>query len=326
MGKTVILSLFVVPALVISAFSVLEAQPASRPEIICRPAPNPITINGFLNDWGDIKLPIDRIEMTDPDTSRGAAFRNKAWCHLFWDAEKLYLAFIIEDSRLMAYTYNNGDNLFYDDCIEIFMSRTDDSALTWSPDVFHLFVGLNNNITEKQGIVHVPGKGKIQQIQTDDVHVEAYVRLHGTLNDNRDEDSGYIAEMAVTWESLGMKPAPQTQFRFNFAIDDLDVKPDSGKTGGEHDTYFHYAQLWSERLKNVPRNWATVTLEGSVAGKTRNKTGPFMAPWLLAASGILLALAVAAGLILLWLRRRSRQISAKLRNEIDFKIRAFIDE
>lgn len=55
-------------------------------ELICRPVPAPITINGFLNEWGDIKLPVDQLRLDDPGTNRPEHLRNKSWAHFYWDS------------------------------------------------------------------------------------------------------------------------------------------------------------------------------------------------------------------------------------------------
>lgn len=238
------------------------------------------------------------------------------------------MAFIIEDTRLMAYTYNDGDQLSYDDCIELFIQTNNDSISYWNSNVYHIFVGLNNNITQKRGIDPVPGKGKIQQVIIDDLVIRSYVRQHGTLNDNRDVDSCYVAELAISWESLGIKPKAGTTFRFNYAIDDLDRDIKTEALNESSDTYYHLAQMWSDRYKNYPSEWIKITLEGTTTARSIAKKSepPIYKGLVVVITSILLGFLVIAAGVVYWTKKRSKEISTKLRNEIDFKLRSFIDE
>ncbi|MBL8025514.1 MAG: helix-turn-helix domain-containing protein [Fibrobacteres bacterium] len=312
-------------------FSVLSIFATTSPE---KPQPLavnavsvPVTINGFLNEWGDFKRTYERVYLEDPYITRAASDRNKVWCRLLWDRHYLYIAFKVEDSRLLARTLNNDDYILNDDGIELFIDKKDDTSATWSPDVYHILLGLNNNLMQKQGIVPVPGNGKIQQTVIHNIDIKSFVRVSGTVNNNNDIDSGYQAEIAIAWKSLGVNSCNGFSFRFNFAINEWDSLYIDTTGSDKFTVYYHYAGNWVEPHANVPANWQSFILEGGAtvskddSGSSKASFGKLLIPAL-----FLLALIIISSIYFFVLRRRSQAISSKLRSEIEFKLKSYIDE
>ena len=130
---------------------------------------------------------------------------------LAWDREFLYFLAEMEDADLFA-------------------DITDHDGKTWNNDVFELFF---KPAVDKSGYfefqvnaagtvmdMFLPRRGIDdfdKQVRDGDFHVDARVKLQGTLNQRADKDQGWTVEGRIPWTDLlrtGGRPAPGEVWKF----------------------------------------------------------------------------------------------------------------
>ena len=202
-----------------------RGQGAARPrqgapaEYECRSTETPITIDGKLDEaaWKDAQV-IDHFYL--PWLPQPRLSRTATKARLLWDREYLYFSAEMEDTDLYA-------------------DVTEHDGMTWDNDVFELFFKPS---TEKAGYyefqVNAAGTvmdmflprrnaGGYNRFKADgDFHVEAKVRLDGTLNDWRDKDRGWTVEGRIPCDFLRTGGRPAVDERWKFALCRYDYSVD----------------------------------------------------------------------------------------------------
>ncbi|HJZ55883.1 MAG TPA: PQQ-dependent sugar dehydrogenase, partial [Gemmataceae bacterium] len=178
----------------------------------CRWADTPITIDGTDDEpaWKHAQV-IDTFHLPWlGDKARMARTATKA--RLLWDREYLYFFAEMEDTDLFADVLEHDGN-------------------TWTNDVFELFFRPDR---EKPGYyefqVNAAGTkfdcffpkrdfGDFEkQKKAGDFHIDAKVKLRGTLNKRDDKDSGWSVEGRIPWTDFirtGGRPEPGEAWTFN---------------------------------------------------------------------------------------------------------------
>ncbi len=178
----------------------------------CRWADTAIKIDGVVDDaaWKHAEV-IDCFHLPWlKEQARPARTTTKA--RLLWDREYLYFYAEMEDSDLFAdVTKHDGD--------------------TWTNDVFELFIRPDRSKTGYYEF-QVNAAGTIfdcffpkydlsdfgKRIKDGDFHIEAKAKIHGTLNQREDKDSGWSVEGRLPWTDLlrtGGRPEPDESWAFN---------------------------------------------------------------------------------------------------------------
>ncbi|MFC1573649.1 carbohydrate-binding family 9-like protein [Candidatus Latescibacterota bacterium] len=109
---------------------------------------------------------------------------------MLWDDTFLYLSYTCEDKHIWADQYDTNANTYQDDCVEMFWDpNPSDPKRKYNMFEFNcignllsVYVGSGENIHQRISRIMVPHIGQT---------------LQGTVNDDSDEDTGWILEVAV---------------------------------------------------------------------------------------------------------------------------------
>ena len=215
-------SLFIV-LLAISASSLMAADPPAKDakhEHECRFASGPIKIDGVADEaaWKEA-APIDNWGLPWlKDKARPPRTGTKSRC--LWDREYFYFFAEMEDSDLYADVKEHDGQTWDNDVFEIFFKPAEEK-----PGYYELQVNAAGTLMD----CFFPrrGAGGFNRFKKDgDFHIEAKVKLDGTLNKWQDKDKSWSVEGRIPWTDFlrtGGRPAPDEAWRFAFCRYDYSV-------------------------------------------------------------------------------------------------------
>ncbi|HUU23579.1 MAG TPA: carbohydrate-binding family 9-like protein, partial [Phycisphaerae bacterium] len=201
-------------------------------------ASRPVKIDGDLADWQQARWTIRLRPRVDTpwatDTARAAAL---------WDREFLYLAVDVRDEDVRADQSGHDPPVWKDDCVEVDIDpQCEQTELFIANDrIYH--------VTARNVVHDASGSATGDKVEKWDSKFGHAVKVHGTLNDSKDTDRGYVVEMAIPWSELGVTPEPGRKIAIDFAVLDRD----EGKRG----YYYDWADLVHVQ---VPVNWGVIEL------------------------------------------------------------------
>lgn len=169
-----------------------------RTEIPAIDAPrfaSPPTLDGDLSEWGAV--PETDAFVSTMDGSRGDP---PARGRFAWDDAYLYVAFEIDDPRVIAHGEGTDPHLWEEDCAELMFDPDGDERsyveLQASP-TNAVFDTLYDTRRQPQPFGHVDYTS----------HLEPHARVRGTVNDDQD-DEGYTIEMRIPWSAFAVGDGP----------------------------------------------------------------------------------------------------------------------
>jgi hypothetical protein len=180
----------------------------SRGEYVVHRASKPLQIDGVLAepDW-------DRAEKAGPFVrsldGKGCSAATEA--RLLWDDAFLYVAFSSEDPNVGSPFTQDDEKLYTSNVVEIFVNPSGDSSHYDEIEV------APTNALFDASFSGGPRQGMDLSWSS---HAQHAVHVDGTLNDPRDVDRGWTAELAIPFASLtGMpKPRPERGDRWKFNL------------------------------------------------------------------------------------------------------------
>jgi glucose/arabinose dehydrogenase len=194
--------------------------PAAPPAAFeCRWAESPITIDGKADEaaWKSAQA-IDHFYL--PWTKDGRRARTATKARLLWDREYLYFFAEMEDTDLYADIKENDGMLWENDVFELFFKPAEDK-----PGYYEFQVNAAGAVLD----MFLPRRGAggyRRFIKDGDFHVEAKVRLQGTLNHWQDKDTGWSVEGRIPWRDFlrtGGRPEPDEKWKFALCRYDYSV-------------------------------------------------------------------------------------------------------
>ncbi len=182
----------------------------------------PITIDGQLNEpaW-------QSAAKTGPfvDVSQGRenpAIPSQGDVKLLWDKDFLYAAFSIRDKTVRGgWPTDAADpHLWEKDTIEIMIDPDGDGD---NKDYYEIQVNPQNLVFDTQyddyNSPNGGGKGPFGHEEWS-AKLQSAVVIHGTIDNDSDEDQGYTIELKIPWSSLSKAkhapPEPNQSYRMNF--------------------------------------------------------------------------------------------------------------
>ncbi|MFM7839472.1 MAG: carbohydrate-binding family 9-like protein, partial [Chitinophagaceae bacterium] len=182
---------------------------------------------------------------------------------LLWDDEYLYVLAVLQESHLWATLTTPDAIIFQDHDFEIFLDPDRDQQqyleieINALGTIFDLFMDKPYN------------KGGKADIGWNLQGLRSAVSLQGTLNDPRDQDTGWIVEMAIPFQGMtiakGQRPSPGDSWAINFSRVEWELDRDAagyhkrlneqGKPLPEHNW------VWSPQgviNMHVPERWGWV--------------------------------------------------------------------
>ena len=172
------------------------------------------------------------------------AAKTVTWAKMLWDDNYLYVAFYSEDIRLWAEYVHRDDPLYKEDVVEVYIDPDGDGEnyleVEVSPmnTIFDLWLTMPRT-SGGEGIVDWTMEG-----------LKTACTYSGTLNDNSDQDTFWISEIALPFEAMEFSadstifpPLADDIWRFNMYRFDRAFNQDpegeatgwSQTNGGQHE-------------------------------------------------------------------------------------------
>lgn len=223
MGRGIPVSLWAAAGLLLTLFVVTAFPTAAPPRPVdfeCRFVQGPIQIDGLPDEaaWKHAQT-IDRFYLPWLPGKPSATAKTQA--KLLWDKDYLYFAAEMEDADLFADVKQRDGQTWDNDVFEIFLKPADDK-----PGYYEFHVTPAGTITD----LYFPERGKVKfhrGVRDDEFHVEAKVRLQGTLNKRDDKDRGWTVEGRIPWyDFLRTGGRPDIGERWKFALCRYDYRID----------------------------------------------------------------------------------------------------
>jgi uncharacterized repeat protein (TIGR03806 family) len=186
----------------------------------CRWASTPITIDGKADEeaWKHAQV-IDHFYL--PWLGKDARpARTATRAKLLWDREYLYFFANMEDTDLYADVTEHDGMTWYNDVFELFFKPAEDK-----PGYYEFQINAAGTIMD----MFIPrrGSGGYRRFKSDGVfHIDAKVRLRGTLNHWQDKDEGWSVEGRIPWRDflrIGGRPEPDEHWKFALCRYDYSV-------------------------------------------------------------------------------------------------------
>jgi glucose/arabinose dehydrogenase len=177
----------------------------------CRWTDTPITIDGKADEeaWKHAQV-IDHFYLPWLGTKDRPA-RTATKAKLLWDREYLYFFADMEDTDLYAVETEHDGMTWEDDVFELFFKPAEDKPGYYEFEVNAAGTALDLFLPRR-------GSSGYRRFKKDaDFHVEAKVRLRGTLNHWQDRDEGWSVEGRIPWRDFlrtGGRPEPDERWKF----------------------------------------------------------------------------------------------------------------
>jgi hypothetical protein len=226
---------------------------------VCGRATTPVVIDGKLDDrvwkeapWTDNFVDIEGTLKPSP------MYRTKV--KMLWDDSCLYIGAEIEEPHVWATLLKRDTVIFYDNDFEVFIDPNGDNHeyYEFEMNAFNTGWDLFLNIPYRDG-------GKANDAW-DMVGLRTAVHVDGTINDPRDKDLGWTAELAIPWKALeeyAHMPCPPRegdQWRINFSRVEWDIDIVGGKyqkIKGRPEHNWVWSPQWVIDM-HQPETWGTL--------------------------------------------------------------------
>ena len=211
-------------------FADVEATGAAQlPTHVILRAAGPIVVDGVLDEpsWtGAITVG----DFVFPWWKEGE--REQTEARLLWDDTNLYVSFVAQDKHVSAAYKNRDDPVSKDDCVEVFVMP--DTANVGH--YYNIEANVLGTVLDRFQLAEPTGSYTAQ--------VEVATRIDGSLNDETDEDRGFVSEFAIPFDSFvdtapHIPPQPGDVWRLNLY-----------RIGGM--VNFQYS-MWSDTLSDKPK-------------------------------------------------------------------------
>jgi uncharacterized repeat protein (TIGR03806 family) len=199
-------------ALGLGSFEYQAIAEDARPDFECRFTELPIEIDGVGDDeaWKTAQL-IDHFYLPWlGEESRPA--RTTTRSRLLWDREHLYFMAEMQDADLFADITEHDGDIWNNDVFELFFKPAADKTGYYEFEI------------NPQGAVldiFIPKRDKDlrRYFKTFEFHIEAKVKLNGTLNQRDDKDDGWVVEGKIPWRDFVKTGGrPNVNERWHFAL------------------------------------------------------------------------------------------------------------
>ncbi|HEX7478311.1 MAG TPA: carbohydrate-binding family 9-like protein [Polyangiales bacterium] len=190
-------------------------QPKPLPQLLAHPLTGKITLDGKL-DEPDWQTAGTTGRMVNTMTSEVGGFA--AVARVAYDAQNLYIGFVVQDDYLRSTFEKKDEHLWEQDAVEVMIDPDGDSKNYFELQVSPRGVSFDTRYDAPRDPLPF---GHVDW----DSHVQAKVTLEGTLDDEQ-PDRGYTVEMAIPFTAfaVGATPAPPptsgSMWRMNFFVMD----------------------------------------------------------------------------------------------------------
>jgi hypothetical protein len=183
---------------------------------VCIHADGPVRIDGRMDEpeWRSATWTDDFVDI-EGDRKPTPRFRTRV--KMLWNDEYFIIGAEISEPHIWATLTKRDTVIFYDNDFEVFIDPNGDN---------HEYYEFEMNALNTVWDLFLPKPYRDQGSPVDRWNIEGLktaVSIHGLLNDSRDIDTGWTAEIAMPWKSLAVHahtPAPPVegdQWRVNFS-------------------------------------------------------------------------------------------------------------
>jgi hypothetical protein len=179
-----------------------QADPSTIPTYRIHRARSPIVIDGLLAEraWDDA-VKVALVRSTD---GRAATWPTEA--RLLWDDERLYAGFLCDDRNVSSRFSKDDEPLYTSNVVELFLNPKGDLLRYFEIELAPTNALFDASFTGRRQGMDLAWSSRAAHA----VHVD------GTLNDPRDVDRGWTAELAIPFAALdNAKPKVGDVWRFN---------------------------------------------------------------------------------------------------------------
>lgn len=198
-----------------------ETDETDLPRYTAHRTDSKITIDGKLDElawrnatsFGDFQFPWWKAGKQEQTTAR-----------MLWDDEFLYVSYNCQDGHISAVNTEHDSPVYKDDCVELFTAPNPDRPF----DYFNIEMNVNRAILDRH---HPDGPGpKVPNWNSQGISIATAV--NGTLNDDSDEDRGWVLEVAIPFVNFAKvtgRPHPDDGDVWHLNLNRL-----GGKTNPQH--------------------------------------------------------------------------------------------
>ena len=183
---------------------------------VCPFAGGPIAIDGVMDEraWRAAPWTADFVDI-EGDRRPAPRFRTRV--KMLWDDSCLYIGAYLQEPHVWATLTKRDTVIFYDNDFEVFIDPDGDNH-----EYYEMEMNALNTVWDL--FLERPYRdGGRARDGWDIAGLKTAVRVHGTLNNPADTDTGWTVEIAMPWKALGEfahRPAPPARgdrWRINFS-------------------------------------------------------------------------------------------------------------
>jgi hypothetical protein len=194
---------------------------------VCPKLAEPVVIDGALADKAWAAVPWSDA-FVDIEGDRRPAPRHRTRVKMAWDDQALYIAAELVEPHVWGTLTEHDAVIFYDNDFEVFLDPDGDN---------HVYGELELNAlnTTWDLLLTKPYKDQGKAVNGWEITgLKTAVKIDGTLNDPRDTDTAWTAEIRWPWAGLkelggGAPPKDGDRWRINFSRVEWDVVVEGGK-------------------------------------------------------------------------------------------------
>jgi hypothetical protein len=203
------------------------AAPATK-VYVARPLQGALTLDGKLDEPGWARAArTTRLA----GTRGGDGDPGEAWAKVLYDNEFLYVGFSARDKDVWGTLEGADKDTWTEEVFELFLDPEGDARDYVELQVTPRGATFDARCPVKLGKGEGSREDQISAARAWESGMEARVHVEGTLNDHKDQDEGWTAELKIPLASLpGPAPAPGVSWRVNFYRFDL-PRDAEGKPG-----------------------------------------------------------------------------------------------
>jgi len=155
---------------------------------------------------------------------------NKIRVKAYWNLKCLNMAFQISDSHLYAqFPYREKkSNINNNDAVEIYIdTKFDSKRLEMDLNDYQFLIDIKNHIVFFRGFESIYVEKIDTILITKDVSTNILiykaVYVEGSLNNDKDIDKGFTVEISIPFNSIGLEPYSDMEFRMDLCNNDPDT-------------------------------------------------------------------------------------------------------
>ncbi len=248
----------------------------------------PPTIDGNSEEWSS-QQPFRFTDDRAPEQ-----FRNFVDVYTGWDENQFYLCCVVTDTRLCTdKDIDDTLNIHLNDAVEVWIDARNDGKSILNENDYHFILDVLGRVLLFRGdktLIELGEKSGTVPQRTGNTPMVYHhaVTFNGTVNNERDTDSGYTVELAVPWSAMGIDPHEGFLWKLDICLNDQDnpfaqKPPNLNDSLGEayYLTYFHFVNWSGYHDFGYPNTWKPVRLAGR-AGFLTSLSKHYSRYWLIA--------------------------------------------